>query len=83
MNNQKNYQLLFYGNETNMNLKNEIKFDNVYFRYKNNQNYILNGIDLTFKIGKINSILGPSGSGKSTIVSLLSKIIVPDKGEVF
>tara|TARA_X000000950_G_scaffold273538_1_gene357449 strand:- start:4127 stop:5929 length:1803 start_codon:yes stop_codon:yes gene_type:complete len=71
------------GKETNINLKNEIKFNNIYFRYKDNQNYILNGIDLTFKIGKINSILGPSGAGKSTIVSLLSKIIVPNKGEVF
>ena len=53
-------------------------FDNIFFKYDNNEKYILNGITFVFKIGKINSILGPSGAGKSTIVSLLSKIIVPD-----
>ena len=81
-NNSKKLAIINKGKDTNLKLKNEIKFDNVCFKYDNNEKYILNNIKFIFKIGKINSILGPSGSGKSTIVSLLSKIIVPNTGKI-
>ncbi|MBO7377993.1 MAG: ATP-binding cassette domain-containing protein, partial [Clostridia bacterium] len=32
---------------------------------------VFDRIDLTFKSGKINCVLGPSGSGKSTILNIL------------
>ena len=39
---------------------------------------------LNFKIiyGKLNAIVGPSGSGKSTILYLISKLILPSKGQI-
>lgn len=80
--NSKKLSIINKGKKTKLNLKNVIRFDNVFFKYNNNQKHILNGINLVFKIGKINSILGPSGSGKSTIVNLLSKIIIPNKGKI-
>ena len=81
-NNSKKLAIINKGKDTNLKLKNEIRFDNIFFKYDNNEKYILNGINFVFKIGKINSILGPSGAGKSTIVSLLSKIIVPNSGKI-
>ncbi len=81
-NNSKKLAIINKGKDTNLKLKKEINFDNIFFKYDNNEKYILNGINFVFKIGKINSILGPSGAGKSTIVSLLSKIIVPNSGKI-
>ena len=67
-NNSKKLAIINKGKDTNLKLKDEIMFDNIFFKYDNNEKYILNGITFVFKIGKINSILGPSGAGKSTIV---------------
>ena len=33
---------------------------------------ILNGINLTIKLGEIHVIMGPNGSGKSTLANVLS-----------
>ena len=82
-NNSKKLAIINKGKDANLKLKNEIRFDNIFFKYDNNEKYILNGINFAFKIGKINSILGSSGAGKSTIVSLLSKIVVPNSGKIF
>ena len=46
-------------------------FENVAFSYPSRPNVqILNGLDVTFEVGKTTAIVGPSGSGKSTVVSL-------------
>ena len=71
------------GNITNLNLNKEMKFKNVYFKYKEDQKNILTNLSFTVKVGKINAISGPSGSGKSTIVSLLSKVLTANKGKIF
>ena len=71
------------GRVHNINLKNEIRFYNVYFKYNNEKKHILENINFKIKLGKINAIVGPSGVGKSTIVDLLSKIIIPNKGEIY
>ena len=66
-----------------MNLNKEIKFQNVYFNYQDNQKNVLINLNFSIKLGKINSITGPSGSGKSTIVSLLSKVLIATTGKIF
>ncbi|KQO09594.1 heme oxygenase [Paenibacillus sp. Leaf72] len=33
--------------------------------------------------GKITAIVGPNGSGKSTMLKVITKLLTPDKGEVF
>ena len=71
------------GSITRLNLNKEIKFQNVYFSYKDNQKNVLINLNFSIKLGKINSITGPSGSGKSTIVSLLSKVLIATTGKIF
>ena len=59
----------------------EVKFENVYFEYNNNNkdntvkqnehNYVLNNLNLEFKKNSFNAIIGRSGQGKSTIFNLI------------
>jgi cell division transport system ATP-binding protein len=39
-------------------------------------------VDLTIKDGEFVSILGPSGAGKSTLLRLLTRELMPTKGEI-
>lgn len=47
-----------------------------------NGNQILHGIDVTYKRGKTNMIIGASGSGKSVLTKCTVGLIQPDKGQV-
>ena len=47
-----------------------IALHNVHFGY--NDTEVLHGIDLTFREGTVNALVGPSGSGKSTIAKLIA-----------
>ncbi|MFA6889658.1 MAG: ATP-binding cassette domain-containing protein, partial [Bacilli bacterium] len=42
---------------------------------------VLFGIDLEFKKGSFNSIIGQSGSGKSTLLNILGTLDRPTEGE--
>ena len=51
------------------NVKGEIRFENVTFRYPSKQDQvILKNFTYTFEKGKTTALVGPSGSGKSTVV---------------
>lgn len=50
------------------------------FSYGNNE--ILKGISLEIKENKITTILGANGCGKSTLFNLMTKNLVPKKGEI-
>ena len=41
-------------------------------RFGYNDTEVLHGIDLTFREGTVNALVGPSGSGKSTIAKLIA-----------
>ncbi|WCN38329.1 ABC transporter ATP-binding protein [Aneurinibacillus uraniidurans] len=43
---------------------------------------ILDGISLEVKRDEILGVLGPNGCGKSTLVKVLSRLLVPNKGEI-
>ncbi len=43
---------------------------------------VLMGIDLQIEEGEIFGILGPNGAGKTTLLSILSTLLLPDRGEV-
>jgi len=43
---------------------------------------VLKGIDLQIKEGEIFGILGPNGAGKTTLLSILSTLLLPDRGKV-
>lgn len=64
------------------NLRGEIEFEDVHFKYKTRQAKALQGVNIKFEQGKITALVGPSGSGKSTIVQLMERFYDPDEGRV-
>jgi NitT/TauT family transport system ATP-binding protein len=44
---------------------------------------VLKGFNMSIDEGKVVAIIGPSGCGKTTLLNIVSKIIKPDKGELF
>jgi len=43
---------------------------------------VVDGVSLKIKKGKITSFIGPNGAGKSTVLSMISRLITADEGEV-
>lgn len=52
----------------------------VHFGYRDAE--VLHGIDLTFREGTVNALVGPSGSGKSTIAKLIASFWDVDRGSI-
>ena len=46
------------------------------------RNEVLRGIELDIEEGRIFGILGPNGAGKTTFLSILSTLLLPDRGEI-
>lgn len=65
------------------NIKGEIRFDHVSFRYRNARNYLLDDISFQINPGQSVAIVGPSGSGKSTIISLIQRFYDPEHGTIY
>jgi ABC-type multidrug transport system fused ATPase/permease subunit len=63
-------------------IKGEIEFENVFFKYNDVDEGILNGVSFKVKAGEKVALLGPTGAGKSTIISLLMRFYEPDKGVI-
>lgn len=63
----------------------EIRFDNVFFRYKVSSEDTLNGVSLTLKTenGVIIGFKGLSGRGKSTIMKILLRMHPAKNGSVY
>lgn len=80
--NNKLYQDEKYGNQVLNNAKGIIEFKNVRFKYKENENYTLNNLNLKITPHKKIAIVGKSGNGKSTIFNLLLRYFDPTKGEI-
>ncbi|OUW79974.1 MAG: hypothetical protein CBD77_01275 [bacterium TMED217] len=50
------------------------------FKNGNSELIVLNGIDISLKVGSIVTIMGKSGSGKSTLLNILSTLDIPNQG---
>ncbi len=61
---------------------NDIRFENVSFRYNGIADDVLKNINLTFPRGKVTAIVGTSGSGKTTLVKLMLGFYQPTKGRL-
>ncbi|WP_349262578.1 type I secretion system permease/ATPase, partial [Allocoleopsis sp.] len=63
-------------------LKGQVSFDQIFFRYRPNQEAILRGISFTVEPGMFVGIVGRSGSGKSTLSKLLQRLYQPESGRI-
>ena len=68
--------------KTNMQIltDNTVKLKDVHFGYGNAE--VLHGVNLTFREGTVNAIVGPSGSGKSTIAKLIASFWDVSSGSI-
>ncbi len=63
------------------NLKGDVKFENVWFAY-NDEEYVLKNISFEVKEGQTIALVGATGAGKSSTVNLLSRFYDINKGKI-
>jgi ABC-type bacteriocin/lantibiotic exporter with double-glycine peptidase domain len=63
-------------------LRDEIRFDNVSFRYGSDEPMVLDGINLIIPKGARVGFIGSTGSGKSTALDLLMGLLEPTQGQI-
>ena len=71
-----------FGNKVLDNTKGVIEFKNVKFKYRKDEDYTLNGLNLKIEPNKKTAIVGRSGNGKSTIFNLLLRYFDATKGVI-
>jgi ATP-binding cassette, subfamily B, multidrug efflux pump len=59
----------------------EIRFDHVWFAYKNDD-YVIKDLDFTIHPGEQVALVGPTGAGKSSIIRLLCRLYEPTQGRI-
>jgi ATP-binding cassette subfamily B protein len=59
-----------------------IEFDHVWFRYNDNEDWVLKEITFTVNAGETVAIVGATGAGKSTIIHLLTRFYDIQKGQI-
>ena len=59
----------------------KLSLNNLYFRYPNRDNYILENLSLDINKNEIIGIKGETGSGKSTLIDIISGLLTPTKGK--
>ena len=60
----------------------DIKFENINYKYDDSNEYVLKNINLDVKAGEIVAFVGKSGSGKTTLVNLLARFFNTDEGSI-
>ena len=63
-------------------LKGEIEFKNVSFKYPDGEEYVLRDISFKAKQGETIAFIGSTGSGKSTIINLIPRFYDVTSGEI-
>ena len=69
-------------NKDTNNIKGEVEFKNVSFKYENADNYVLKDISFKAKKGETVAFIGSTGSGKSTLINLVPRFYDATEGEV-
>lgn len=64
------------------NPKGEIEFENVWFKYNENEDWVLKDVSFKARPGENIAIVGATGAGKTTIISLLLRFYDIQKGTI-
>ena len=62
--------------------RSELLLEKVSFKYPEEANFAIQGIDLSIKQGQMIAIVGPSGAGKTSLVDLILGLISPTEGKI-
>ena len=62
--------------------KGEIEFDKVWFRYNENEDYVIKDLSLKVDAGEVAAIVGATGAGKTTIINLLTRFYDVQYGSI-
>lgn len=63
-------------------VKGDVEFDNVSFRYEDNKEDVLSNVNLTVKQGEYVALVGSSGAGKTTLCSMIPRFYDVTEGSV-
>lgn len=64
-------------------IKGDVKFDKISFKYNPTSNNVLNSLSFNVAPGLSIGLVGRSGSGKSTITKLIQRLYLPNEGAIF
>jgi len=70
------------GHSSPLAIQEELRLKDVWFRYKPEDDYVLQGLSFTIKAGDKIAFVGPTASGKTTIIHLLLRFYEPNKGRI-
>ncbi len=62
------------------NIEGNISFENVYYKYPNTEDYVIQDFNLNVKKGECIAFVGSSGSGKTTIMNMIIGFLKPESG---
>ncbi len=62
--------------------KGSVEFKNVYFKYPDAQEYVLENISFKVNKGETIAFIGSTGSGKSTLINLIPRFFDATEGEI-
>lgn len=63
-------------------LRQGIRFENVWFSYGDDENWVLRDVSFELPVGKRIALAGVTGGGKSTVINLLLRLYDPQKGRI-
>lgn len=72
---------LLDGRSTTPNRQGEIRFEHVWFAYKDDD-YVIKDLNFTIRPGEKVALVGPTGAGKSSIIRLLCRLYEPQQGRI-
>lgn len=68
--------------DTKFNFENNLKLEDISWRYQENMPYVLNGLSLEIRKGEAIGLVGESGAGKSTLADVILGLYTPQRGRV-
>lgn len=67
---------------SDIHFNNNLIIDDVYWKYNENQDYVLKGLNMTINKGESVAFIGTSGGGKSTLVDIIMTLFRPQRGTI-